>query len=113
MGSHPLIVLCIAFTCLAPGETTATGALFSGPPVACGSRELFSYHDALFAPHSSLSISVQSIDHETGEVTINGVDTQCPTIPFTWDWNDESPIIQGWFPQTHTYTDLGATTIRK
>jgi hypothetical protein len=52
----------------------------------------------------TLSASLESIDTATGVVEINGVDTQCPTTPFTWIWGDGS-LSSGFFPQLHTYTD--------
>ncbi len=73
--------------------------------VASARAEPFDFKHQLLDPPSTLTISVQLIDSDTGQVIVNGCDTQGPTIPFTWDWGDET-IEQGWFPGQHTYTDL-------
>jgi len=67
--------------------------------------EPFDFKHQLFDPPSTLTISVQSIDSDTGQVFVNGCDTQGPTTPFTWDWGDEQ-VTSGFFPQQHTYSDL-------
>ena len=40
----------------------------------------------------------------SGQVTINGVDTTAPSIPFTFDWGDGT-VSSGWFLSTHVYSD--------
>jgi hypothetical protein len=56
------------------------------------------------ATAGTLSVAVVSADAATGRVVINGVDTQRPTTPFTFDWGDQRRS-DGFFPQTHTYAD--------
>jgi hypothetical protein len=68
--------------------------------------EAFDFKQQLFGPPSTLSIAVESINANTGEVTVNGCDSQCPTIPFTWNWGDGSEPEDGWFPMQHIYTNL-------
>jgi hypothetical protein len=65
----------------------------------------FDYKRYLFGNPSTLSLSIQSLDKSTGKVTVNGGDTQAPTIPFTWNWGDGS-VTSGFFPQSHTYTTM-------
>jgi hypothetical protein len=72
-------------------------------PVLAGAEQ-FDFKRQLFGAPSTLSVWIQSIDTSTGYVTVNGVDTQCPSTPFTWDWGDGT-IVQGWFPSEHTYSD--------
>lgn len=64
----------------------------------------FDFKHELFDSPSTLSLSVLSIDGSTGQVVINGGDSQCPTTPFTWNWGDEA-VQDGWFPSNHTYSD--------
>jgi hypothetical protein len=73
-------------------------------PLALRNYSSFSFRQALSGPISTLSLWIQELNLTTGAVTINGVDTQSPTLPFTWDWGDGT-VVDGWFPQTHTYTD--------
>ena len=61
---------------------------------------------------STLSVYIQDINYNTGEVNITGGDTRCPSIPFTWDWGDGT-IDDGWFPRRHTYSDLTKNYIVK
>jgi|GEM_PF-2202408 len=61
----------------------------------------FDFKKVLFE-NISLTAWVTNINYETGNVAINGVDTQRPSIPFTWDWGDGT-TYEGWFPQTHIY----------
>jgi hypothetical protein len=51
-----------------------------------------------------MTVQLASINARTGEVTLSGVDTRSPTVPFTWDW-DDGKVTTGWFPQSHTYLD--------
>jgi len=64
----------------------------------------FDFSEQLFGPPSTLGLWVVSVDPVTGNVVINGGDSQQPSTPFTWDWGD-GDITQGFFPQQHTYTD--------
>lgn len=64
----------------------------------------FDFKREILGNISSLAVSVENINNNTGEVTLNGADTKSPTIPFTWDWDDGN-VTTGWFPQTHTYFD--------
>jgi hypothetical protein len=72
-------------------------------PVSAG-VEHFDFKRQLFGTPSTLSVWIQSINTSTGYVTVNGVDTQQPSTPFTWNWGDGT-ITQGWFPSAHTYSD--------
>ncbi|MGA2980966.1 MAG: serine/threonine-protein kinase [Terriglobales bacterium] len=52
-----------------------------------------------------LSLTITSLDLNTGVAYIGGVDRLRPTaMPFTWNWGD-GRITQGWFPQSHVYAD--------
>ncbi len=53
----------------------------------------------------TLTVRQPEVNTATGEVTIKGVDTAHPSIPFTWDWGD-GIVEDGWFPMQHTYSDL-------
>lgn len=53
---------------------------------------------------ATLQIGNPVIDATTGKVSVNGVDSRRPTIPFTWDWGDGTSH-SGWFPSSHTYQD--------
>ena len=64
----------------------------------------FDFKLDLFGPPSTLSLTLVSINKPTGQVTVNGVDTQQPTTPFLFDWRDGT-TTSGFFPQTHTYRD--------
>jgi hypothetical protein len=64
----------------------------------------FSFNRWLYGTPSSLFVWVQDINTTTGWVEVNGVDTQAPTTPFTWDWGDGA-VETGWFPRQHTYVD--------
>ena len=71
---------------------------------------VFNYQRYLFGTPSTLSVSIVSINPSTGFVEINGVDTQQPGIPFTWEWGDGN-VTTGWFPQGHTYADTSRNYI--
>jgi hypothetical protein len=45
-----------------------------------------------------------TVNKETGQVTINGIDSRRPNVPFTWDWGDGN-VEDGWFPMQHVYAD--------
>ena len=74
--------------------------------ITAAKAEAFDFKRQLFGPPSTLSLFIESIDVNTGEVIVNGGDAQEPTIPFTWDWGDGSAPEGGWFPRAHTYTNL-------
>jgi hypothetical protein len=85
-------------------------------PVSQSARSLaadsFDFKTEIFGKISSITVQVVSIDTGTGEVTLNGVDTRRPTVPFTWDW-DDGKVTVGWFPQSHTYVDTRRNYIAK
>ncbi len=64
----------------------------------------FNFRKQLFDSPSTLRIWIQELNPTTGYVLINGIDTQQPSRPFTWDWGDGS-IESGFFPRSHTYTN--------
>jgi hypothetical protein len=72
---------------------------------AMGGDRSFSFARYLFDEPSTLSTWVVELDHTTGYALVNGVDTQGPSIPFTWNWGDDV-IESGWFPQSHVYEDV-------
>jgi len=74
--------------------------------------ESFNFKKQLLGEDSALSLSIDSINKNTGEVVIVGIDTRQPSIPFTWNWGDGT-TDDGWFPQQHTYTDLTKNYILK
>src|SRR5512140_1636964 len=65
----------------------------------------FSYAKYLTGPPSTLELSDATVNKTTGEVSINGSDTQAPGDPFTWIWGDGTSE-DGWFPSSHMYVDL-------
>ncbi|HBE41054.1 MAG TPA: hypothetical protein DDW27_07605 [Bacteroidales bacterium] len=65
----------------------------------------FDYKRYLFGTPPTVTLSIQSINTSAGSVIVNGGDSQAPTTPFTWNWGDGS-ITSGFFPQSHTYTDI-------
>ena len=67
--------------------------------------EQFNFSKYLTGPLQTLSVQIQNVDYTTGQVTVGGYDSRCPTIAFTWDWGDEA-VSNGFFPQSHTYSDL-------
>ena len=69
------------------------------------SGQSFNFKKILFEPLSSLNVRIQTINVETGDVTVVGRDTRSPSIPFTWNWGD-GLITRGLFPQDHQYVDL-------
>jgi hypothetical protein len=78
--------------------------LFAFCGLANGQDPLFSYQRYLFGDPSTLSVWIMTFDSSSGYVYFNGVDTQGPSIPFTWNWGDGTSTT-GWFPQGHTYED--------
>jgi hypothetical protein len=64
----------------------------------------FNFKKYLFGPRVTLSMNVKSLDPSTGKVVIEGGDTRCPAIPFTFNWGDGKES-DGWFPESHTYGD--------
>lgn len=65
----------------------------------------FNYSTEIFGPTQSLSLFVESVNLNTGEVRVNGYDARRPSIPFTWQWGD-GKTNNGFFPQTHVYTNV-------
>jgi len=82
----------------------ATVLLLAAPAAESIGPQDFSYRQVLLGPPPSLSVSVESINRQTGVVRVNGSDTRQPTIPFTFDWGD-GQVTRGWFPAGHTYRD--------
>ena len=66
----------------------------------------FNYRNVLIGPISTLSVQIYAINYSNGNISVTGYDTRNPTIPFTWDWGDGN-VNEGWFPQWHTYSNLG------
>lgn len=79
--------------------------LLSGALCPLLSQE-FSYLTYLNEKTGTLSASVSDINPSTGAVTVNGVDTSQPTVPFTFIWGDGTSN-PGWFPGNHIYADTG------
>jgi hypothetical protein len=73
-------------------------------PSSAWSADIFNFKKYLFESPSTLSLFSPSINTNTGEVTVNGIDSRQPSTPFTFDWGDGTSI-NGWFPQSHTYVD--------
>jgi outer membrane protein assembly factor BamB len=78
-------------------EWSIAQSYYTGEPAGS-----FDFKREIFGNLSSISVWVVNVNNSTGEVALNGLDTQGPTAPFTWDWNDGN-ISEGWFPQTHAY----------
>jgi len=74
-------------------------------------QEIFNYKKYLFDPPSTLSINIEEINKTTGYVRVNGYVSGSP-IYISWDWGDGT-IENGWFPMTHTYTDISQNYILK
>jgi hypothetical protein len=72
----------------------------------------FNFKNILIGNLSTLTVFIVSINKNTGEVIINGVDTKRPNIPFTFDWGD-GLVHSGWFPQRHIYHDKNRNYIVK
>lgn len=72
----------------------------------------FDFKRQLFEEPTTLFLWIVNIDKDTGKVDINGVDTQGPGTPFTWDWGD-GVAHDGWFPQNHTYSNITKNYIVK
>jgi len=90
------------------GETnfmlTSTN-IFTTTRASAPSEESFNFQRQVLGDTSSLYLLIVDINENTGEVNINGGDTQEPTIPFTWDWGDDTTTT-GWMNQIHVYEDL-------
>jgi hypothetical protein len=69
------------------------------------SAEAFSYQPWIDGQARTLGILSAQVNAQTGEVTINGVDSRAPTDAFTWHWGDGA-VEDGFFPMVHTYQDL-------
>ena len=65
----------------------------------------FNFKRYLTGPLQTISVQIENINYNTGEVVVGGYDSQCPTIAFTWDWGNGT-INNGFFPWRHTYSDL-------
>lgn len=65
----------------------------------------FDYNHYLFGTPSTLSVTILSVDTNTGNIKITGADNRTPSDPFTWNWGDGS-VISGFFPQSHIYTNI-------
>ncbi len=74
-------------------------------------RPSFDFKDALFKNHS-LFVWVESLNKNTGEVVVSGVDTRKVKSPFSWYWGDGCISI-GWFAQRHVYSDTTKNYILK
>jgi len=79
-------------------------------PSVCYSN--FDFKQYLFDDPSTLSAFIESLNKSTGQVIINGGDSQQPTIPFTFDWGDGN-VNDGWFFQEHIFTDLSKNYVIK
>ena len=75
----------------------ATIAAFLIIPMA--SAEKFSFRPYI-DPDKTLAASVDAINGQ--DVTINGLDSAAPSLPFTFDWGDGA-TSDAWFPAQHTY----------
>jgi hypothetical protein len=64
----------------------------------------FNFRSVLFGQPSSLDVFLQSIDRISGKVVVNGGDSRCPSIPFTFNWGDDK-TTDVFFPASHTYSD--------
>jgi hypothetical protein len=53
-------------------------------------------------PVVTLILFPPSVNTSNGFVSVNGMDTRRPSLPFTWDWGDRTTET-GWFPKTHIY----------
>ncbi|MCX6133740.1 MAG: T9SS type A sorting domain-containing protein [Ignavibacteriales bacterium] len=74
-------------------------------PRLSGQGNSFDYKKIIFGTSSTLNLTVESVDTITGAARVNGVDSQAPTTPFTWNWGD-GMTTSGFFPQTHTYSNV-------
>ena len=61
--------------------------IFPAPPRVHNPAE-FTFEGSATVSTGTLSASIQSISADTEEVTIGGVDSQCPSDPFMFDWGD-------------------------
>lgn len=64
----------------------------------------FDYREQLLGKPQTLSLVLEDVNRQAGEVVVSGVDTQRPQIPFSFEWGDGT-ISNGWFPQKHAYPD--------
>jgi hypothetical protein len=93
---HPMIVAV---------SVMAVVAVILAGSAATARAGTFDFKNQVFGSPSSLAVNVQSVDTGTGRVVANGVDSQGPTTPFTWDWGDGSAPVSAWFPAQHVYSD--------
>jgi hypothetical protein len=89
----------VKVTVTAGGASATRTATFS----VSAAEASFSFARQLSGPPQSLRATAVSVDPR-GAVTINGVDTRRPTIPFTFSWGDGT-TSQAWFPASHSYAD--------
>jgi hypothetical protein len=89
----------VKVTVTASGASATRTATFS----VFAAEASFSFARQLSGPPQSLRATAVSVDPR-GAVTINGVDTRRPTIPFTFSWGDGT-TSQAWFPASHSYAD--------
>jgi hypothetical protein len=68
------------------------------------SAQDFSYLPLVQEGTVHLTLFVEKVDNQSGQVHINGSDTRQPNVPFLWNFGDGT-VILGWFPQDHTYND--------
>jgi len=119
-GTLLLVILCVVLG-LTSCELFSVGPdiepgpepnLDVGTPPGAGSNPVFDFKQQLFGSPSTLSASVQEINTATGHVLITGGDSECPTIPFTFNWGDGT-VDEGWFPKEHTYADAARNYVVK
>lgn len=77
-----------------------------------GKSQAFDFKNELFGEKKTLFLDVKTDNSDKAKVTVNGVDTRRPSIPFTFDWGD-GRTDKGWFPQTHIYSDKSKNYILK
>lgn len=87
------------------GDATYNPAISIPQTLVVQSPKLFNYSKYILASNpSTLTANVQSKNATTGEVSINGSDSQGPNTPFTFLWGDNTSS-SAFFPATHTYVD--------
>jgi hypothetical protein len=87
-------------------DSVETSVEFVDPtPGAPPDDERFDYKRQVFGSPPSLGIGVGALNGSTGQVILNGSDSQGPSTPFVFEWGDGTRN-QGFFPQTHRYADL-------
>jgi len=51
-----------------------------------------------------LQVQVLSMDPQTGQAIVDGMDARNPGVPFTFDWGD-GVVNEGWLPHKHVYAN--------